>query len=811
MNALARDLRFAFRMLVKNPAFTAAAVLTLALGIGLNTATFSAVHSILLRPLPGVEEPDRLVQLYREWASDFQYGSNSIPHFFSIKEEADVYESVTAWTFVPLNLSEGGQNERIMGEMVSADYFRTLGVRPVLGRGFLPEEDAGPGQHPVAVLSHAFWQDRFGGRPDVIGETITLNGRPFEVVGVAPPEFRGAMPAVTAKLYVPLMMQRELTPGIDRLERRGANFMSVVARLEDGLTAEQARDAMDAMVMGLREQYPEHYDGNTIHLVPQSEAGLHPMFASTQTAMSVLMMVVVGLLLLIACVNVANLFLARARDRRKEIGVRLSLGASRGGVIRQLLVEAGVFALVAGAAGLVLAVFAVDLINAIQVPSDVPMDFDVSISRPVLIFTAAAAVLTGLFFGLAPAVTASKPELVTALKGGDGGRKSKSRATRTLVGVQVALSIILLVSAGLFLRNLRAATTLDKGFDAENLMLVSMDPALQGYDHARTVTFYDQLLDRVRQYPTVTAAGLAEVVPLGFGSQQTGVSIPGYEPGPDEVMSVDYNEATPGYFEAMGIQLLRGRRFTKADDEGGTPTIIINQRFADRFWPGEDPLGKIVQVGSTERTVVGVTETGKYQRLGEDPLPYMYLPWAQAFNSEMTLHVRTDGPPEAILARVREEVRRLDPLMPLYEARTMESHLGITMLPARLGGIVLGIFGVLGLFLAAIGIYGVMAYSVAQRTREIGIRVALGAARGEVIRMVVRQGMTVVVTGVAVGLAGAVAAAQLIRGLLYTDDALDPVTFTAVTVVLLAAAGLATWMPARRAARVDPVRALKTE
>lgn len=811
MNALARDLRFAFRMLLKNPAFTTAAVLTLAVGIGLNTATFSAVHSILLRPLPGVEEPDRLVQLYREWASDFQYGSSSIPHFFSIKEEADVFESVTAWTFVPLNLSEGGQNERIMGEMVSADYFRTFGAQPVLGRGFLPEEDVGPGQHPVVVVSHAFWQDRFGGRADIIGETITLNGRPFEIVGVAPPEFRGAMPAVTANLYAPLMMQRELTPGIDRLDRRGANFMTTVARLKDGVSVEQARGAMDALIVGLREQYPGHYEGNTIHLVAQSEAGLHPMFAGTQTAMSVLMMVVVGLLLLIACVNVANLFLARARDRRKEIGVRVSLGASRGEVIRQLLTEASLFAFVAGAAGLALAVFAVDLLNGIQMPSDVPMDFDVTISRPVLVFTVAAAILTGLLFGLAPALTASKPELVTALKGGDEGRRSKSRATRTLVGVQVALSIILLVSAGLFLRNLRAATTLDKGFEAENLMLVSMDPALQGYDYARTVSFYEQLLDRVRQYPTVVAAGLAEIVPLGFGSQQTGVAVPGYEPGPDEVMSIDYNEATPGYFEAMGIRLLRGRPFTEADVEGAAPTILINQRFADRFWPGEDPLGKVVQVGSTERTVVGVTETGKYQRLGEEPLSYMYLPWAQAFNSEMTLHVRTAGPSEAILARVREEVERLDPLMPLYEARTMESHLGIAMLPARLGGVVLGFFGVLGLFLAAIGIYGVMAYSVAQRTRELGIRMALGAPRADVVGMVIRQGMWVVGIGVAAGLVGAVIAARLIQGLLYTGNALDPVTFLTVTLVLLATAGLATWLPARRAAAVDPVRALKTE
>jgi predicted permease len=811
MNTLRQDIRYAVRILLKSPAFSAVAILTLSLGIGLNTAVFSAVHSLLLRPLPGVEEPDRLVQLYRRWASDFLYGSNSIPHFFSIEKENEVFEGVAAWTFVALNLSDAGQNQRIMGEMVSADYFRVLGARPVLGRGFLPQEDEGPGQHPVVVLSHAFWQDRFGGDPDVVGRTLSLNGRPFEVVGVMGPEFRGAMPAIDVNVYAPMMMQRELMPGVDRMDRRGSNFMSVVARLQPGVTVEQARQSMDRLARGLEEQYPDHYEGNGITVVAQSDAGLHPEFASAQTGMSVMMMAVVGLLLLIACVNVANLFLARARDRRQEMGVRLAIGARRGRLVRQLLTESLLFATLAGVAGLALAFGAVRVLNGVQLPFDFPIEFDVAVRGPVLLFTVGASLLTGILFGLAPAVVASRPELVTALKGAGKRKASRATATRTLVGVQVALSVVLLVSAGLFLRNLQAAATLEKGFRSENLMLVSMDPSLQGYEPARTQELYRQLLEGVRRYPDVVAAGLGEMVPLGFGSQQTGISIAGYEPGPDEVMSIDYNVVSPGYFDAMGIARGVGRAFGEEDAGNAQPVLVINQRFAERFWPGESAIGRRVKVGSTEREVIGVVETGKYRRLGEDPLAFMYLPFAQAFNSEMTLHVRTAGPPEAVLDRVRTEVARLDPMLPLYDARTMESHLGISMLPARLAGYVLGGFGLLGLFLAAIGIYGVMAHSVAQRNREIGIRVALGAARDQVVGMVVRQGMVIVALGATVGLVGAAFAARLLQGLLYTDNAYDPITFVGVPAVLLLAAALATYLPARRAARVDPVTALKSD
>ncbi|MGD2071044.1 MAG: ABC transporter permease, partial [Gemmatimonadota bacterium] len=794
------------------PVFTLAAVTTLALGIGLNAATFSAVHGLLLRPLPGVREPDRLVQLYRRWTSDFIYGSNSIPHYHDLRDRGDdVFESVAAWSFQPLSFSSGGRSERLMGMMVSANFFQTFGVQPAVGRAFIPgEEDTGPGAHPVVVLGHGFWESRFGADPSVIGRSVQINGHPFEVVGVAPADFKGPLSVAAVPAFVPLVMQREVIPGTDRLEARGSNFLTVHARLRDGVTEERAREAMDALHARLIDEFPEDYDDvGGITLVPQSEAGLHPMFRNAQVGMSAVMMAVVGLLLLIACVNVANLFLARARERRKEMGIRLSLGARRGRLVRQLLTESLLFALVSGAAGLALAGLTVRVLNGITPPVDGPWAFGFSLDTPVLLFTLGVAMAAGLLFGMAPAVQASRSETVSALRSEGSRSGSRSRLTRGLVVAQMALSLLLLVSSGLFLRSLQGATELDKGFEADNLLLASVDPGLEGYERDEAEQFWRTLIERVEGLPGVRAAGVAEVVPLGMTSQQNGVSIPGYEFAPDENRSIDYNLAGPGYFEAMGVDLVQGRSF-RADDTDRN-LMVVNQRMADRFWPGESAIGKTVSTGSTDWTVIGVAETGKYQRLGEDPLSYMYFNWPAAWSFPMTLHVRTDGDPAGLTNPIRNLIRELDPDLPVYDVRTMENHLGLALLPARLGGIVLGIFGFLGLFLAAVGIYGVMAYSVAQRRGELGIRVALGADRRRVVGMVLREGMVLALIGAAIGLAAAGGAARLVEGLLYGVDALDPVSFVAVPLILLGVAALAVYVPARRAASLDPSRALRAE
>jgi predicted permease len=813
MGDLLQDLRYSIRMLFKSPVFTAAAVLTLALGIGLNAATFSAVNGILLRPLPGAEEPEHLVQLYRQWPG-LDYGSNSIPHYQDLRDRGgEVFENVAAWYFAAMSLSADGRSERIMGLLVSADFFQTYGVAPAAGRFFIPgQEDREPGAHPVAVLGHGFWEERFGGDPSVVGRTMVLNGHPFQVVGVAPEAFDGPVTFASIPVYVPLMMQREINPGDNLIESRGNNMMSVVARLRDGTTLEQAQERMDALLLQLREEFPDHYDNQVgMLMVPQMDAGIHPMFRSAQVGMSTVMMAVVSLLLLIACVNVANLFLARARERRREMGIRLSLGAGRRRIVQQLLTESLMFGALACAAGLGLAGVAVRVLGNVRPPMDGPWSFSVDMDVRVLAFTLAVSLTATLLFGLVPALQATRADMVSAVKG-DTGTRSRSRASSALVVIQMALSLLLLISSGLFLRSLQGATRIDPGFDdPAHLVLASVDPGLQGYDEPRSREFLDRLLEDVAALPEVRAVGLSDWVPLGLGGSDRSVQIPGYEFSEGERQSLNYACVSEGYLEAMAVGLVEGRTFTRQDDSAGPPVIIVNQRFSERFWPRESALGKVVRTAGRERQVVGVVETGKVRSLGEAPTELMYLPQRELFASGMTLVARASSDPQVVLRRIREIVRGADPDMPVFDVRTMEDHMGIALLPARLGGTVLGLFGVLGLVLAAVGVYGVMACSVAQRTRELGIRIALGSDRAAVLGLVLREGLRLTLVGVVIGLASAAGAARLLGGLLYGIRPLDPVAFTVVPLTLVAVAALAIYLPARRAAGVDPIRALKAE
>ncbi|KPJ83855.1 MAG: hypothetical protein AMS19_02950 [Gemmatimonas sp. SG8_23] len=814
MNDILRDLRFSVRMLLKNPMFTIAAVTTLALGIGLNAATFSTVYGLLLSPLPGTEDPDELVQIYREWPG-IEYGSVSVPHYQDIRDRTEgVFDDVASWYLEPLSVASDGRSERTIGMVVSANFFQTFGVQPALGRAFIPGvEDRDPGAHAVAVVSHGFWESRFGADPGVVGRSISLNGHPFEIVGVAPADFDGPVNFAAPPIYVPLMMANVLTPAFNRLEARGSNSMNVVARLRDDATLDRATERLDAVLLQLREEYPRSYENQVGHtVVLQRDAGIHPSFGDAQRGMSTVMMVVVGLLLLIACVNVANLFLARARDRQREMGIRLSMGASRLRIIQQLLTESLLFSLVAGAAGLGLANVATGFLANFRPPIDGPWAFNVETNSAVLWFTASVSLAAGFIFGMAPALQSAKPDTVSAIKGASSARVGRSRASSALVVAQVALSLLLLISSGIFLRSLQAATQIDPGFDSpRNLVMASVDPGLQGYEEARSRAFWDRMLDEVSALPEVSGVGLAVVAPLSLGSSDRTVNVPGYEFAEGERASLHYTYVSEGYVEAMGIELAEGRSFTRQDDENGPPVMIVNQRFADRFWPGQSALGKIVETGGREWEVIGVVETGKYNSLGEDPTEFMYFPLRIMFRSDRVLVARAEGDPQAVLQRVQQIVRAADPEMPVYDVRTMEDHMGIALLPARLAGSVLGIFGLLGLTLAAVGIYGVMAYSVSQRTRELGIRVALGADRGSVLQLVLGEGLRLAALGTLIGLGGALAAAQLVRGLLYNASPIDPIAFTLVPLTLLGVAALAVYLPARRAARVDPIGALKSE
>jgi len=810
------DLRFAPRMLVKSPLFTSMVVATLALGIGLNTAVFSAVDAILLRPLPGVTRPDELVQVYRT-APGMTYGSLSVPDYVDLRERSQpAFADVAIWSFLQVSYTAGDRPEVALGQIVSANYFSVLGVRPLMGRTFRPDEDTGPGSHPIAVLSYTGWRDRFGSDPSIVGRAITINGRQMEVVGVAPPAFKSTMPVVPPVLYVPLMQLDEMRPGdAGSLTNRGNRFMTGIARLAPGVTVEGARGTMGSVMAGMRSENPGSYTDVEFRLVRQSEAGIHPTMKDAQVGLSAVVMTVVAILLLIACVNVANLFLARARDRAREMAVRISLGAGRWALVRQLLAESMLFAVVSGLAAILVAWWAIGLANRISLPIEIDFRPDLRLSPSVLGFTALLTVVTGMLFGLAPAIQATRPSLIPALKGETPAGESRSRASRGLVVAQTALSIVLLTCAALFLANLRAATTVDKGFVSDRLAMGSLDPSLQGYDRARTADFYQRLLLRLRATPGIESVALTNHVPLGLGSSDRGVWIPGYEPLQGEGMSIHYGIVSPGLLETMGIRLLSGRDFRDMDDSTAARAIIVNQRFVDRFWPGQDAIGRIVRVGSQERgtdhTVIGVVPTGKYQRLGEDPTAYMYFAQAQMWSADMTVIVRATASAESALPQLRREVAALDPDMPVANARTMNNHLGIALMPARLIGAVLGIFGLLGLLLASVGMYGVMAYSVAQRTREIGIRMAIGSSKSMVLGLLMRQGLSLVLVGVVVGVAGALGASRLIRSLLYGDAPVNPIVFAAVPALLTLVAAVATFFPSRRAASIDPLKALRTE
>jgi predicted permease len=813
LDELRHDVRFALRMLAKSPLFTGTVIVTLAIGIGLNTAVFAAIEATLLRPLPGARAPNELVQVYRTYPGDEKFGSNSIPHFRDVRARSSaVFDGVAAWSFTTMSVSASDRPVKVFGNKVSANFFTVLGVNAALGRVFGDAEDEARGASPVAVLSDAGWERLFSRDPRVVGRTLLVNGRQVEVIGVTPPDFHGAMPLVFPVLYMPIQQLTQLQPGAENeSENRSNNFMNVIARVRHDVSLDQATARMNAITTELRAEFPDEYQSSGINLVPQSEAGIGPRFRSAQMGLSAVVMIVAGLLLLVACVNVANLFLARANERAREMAIRLSLGARRGLLFRQLMVESLMFSLVAGAAGIALAWWTITLANRISLPIDLDVRPDLHLSPTVLGYSLTITLLTGILFGLVPALQATQPSLIPALKGETPAGGSRLRASRVLVVAQMALSIVLLIGAGLFVMNLRSATTIDKGFVSDHLLVAELDPSSAGYTNTAASDLYRRLGERLASTPAVQSVAFVETLPLGLNGSDGGVSIPGYVPQANENMSIQYAIAGPNYFRTMGVPLSHGREFTSRDDSAAVRVIVVNQRFVDRFWPGQDGIGKSVKVGGRGYTVIGVVSTGKYKSLGEDPTAHIWYAYAQSNTFGMNVVIRTTGDPAAFIGTLRNEVAALDPNLPLSNARTMDSHLGISLMPARLAGGALGLFGVLGLLLASVGMYGVMGYSVAQRSREIGIRMAIGATGAQVVRMIMRQGLTLVLIGTAIGLVGAVLASRLLSGILYGDSALSPVAFGLVPVLLIGVAAVATFVPARRAAAVDPVIALRSD
>jgi predicted permease len=811
MQTLWQDLRFGARMLFKQPGFTLIAVVTLSLGLGANTAIFSLVNTVLLRPLP-IPQPERVFEI-TPLQKGADVGATSYPLYKDLRDRNQVLEGLAAYRFVPLSLSQNGNNERLWGYLVSGNYFDLLGVRAAQGRMFTQEEDRTPGAHPVAVLSYGYWQRRFGGDPNLVGRTITINNHSFTVVGIAPPEFNGTVLIFSPEIYAPINMAKQIEPGEDWLESRGSGVLQTIGRLKPQVTAAQAKAALDALMAQLGPAYPG-YENFRFSLTPPGL--IVPMLRNATLGFAGVLLGVVSLVLLIACTNLANLLLARSARRRKEIAVRLALGATRFRLVRQLLTESALLAVMGGAVGALLAWWLVELAMAFKPPVDFALTIDLRMDWRVLVFTLGVSLLTGVLTGLAPALQATKPDLIPALKDETSlGGYRRARLRSALVVAQVALSLVLLAGAGLIVRSLQQVQTVGPGFDIEHTVTASVDLNLQGYDEARGVAFQKQLLARIEALPGVRAASYTGNLPLNLDRSSDTFYVEGQPfTRQSDLPEILVTSVWPRYFETMDIPLLAGRDFTTRDGGERARVAIVNESFARRYWPGQSAVGKRFSEDGPNNPfweIIGVVKDSKYFSLGEDSQPFVYFPMMRDYDGAIALVVRASGEPQSLLNALRHEVRQLDANLPVYDAKTMREHMRLSLFPLRTGAWVAGSFALLALGLAGLGIYGVMSYATEQRTREIGIRMALGAQGGDVLRLVIRQGLRLALIGLALGLAGALALTRLMTSVLYGVSATDALTFAGVTLVLALVVVLACWIPARRATRVDPLVALRCE
>jgi predicted permease len=824
METLWQDVKYGARMLAKNPGFTAVAVLSLALGIGVNTSIFSVINAILFKPLP-VPESERLASVFS--ANEERSASNLIreapmayPDYADFRDQTDVFEGLFSYDQAGFALEQGEENLFVMGGKVTGNFFTTLRVEAALGRVFLPEEDLEHGANPVAVLSYPSWTHRFGSDPDIVGKVIHLNGIPFTVVGVAPESFKGLLRGFSPELWVPMSMHATLRPqNPGRLKNRGSRWASVMGRLKPGVTLEQAQAQLETVAERLKTEYPDTNEHRGVSIYASNDIALLPGVDKVLYITSFVVMSLVGFILLIACANVANLLLARATERRREMAIRLAMGAGRGRIIRQLVVESLLLASLAAGAALVVAAWSNSVFNRPDIPLPISIQFDLGLSLDwrVWSYTMTAAVFTALFFGLLPALQASRPDVVEALKdegGRTSGSKTKNRLRNLLVVGQVSLSLVLLIVAGLSVRSLMNAHNIDPGFKTKNLVIAPFAVELRGYDEARGQAFYDQLTERMRTTPGVVSVASALHLPLTFEIRTT-KAIPQREAStPEEKWpEVGTTAVSPRYFETMGVPLLAGRDFTHRDDKDPPPVVIINEELAQRYWPGENPLGQTLVIGRAEREyeVVGVAKTHKYRTLGESSRLYVYQSLRANYEGAQQTIVRTAGDPSSFLTTVRNEARAIDPKVPTFGIKTLENSIGVVLLLPRMTAGLFGLFGLLGLLLASVGIYGVIAYTVSQRTHEIGIRMALGAQRTDIMQMVLKQGLLLTGVGVVIGLLAAFGLTRFLSGILYGIGATDILTFAGVSGALLLVALLACYVPARRATKVDPMVALRYE
>lgn len=813
MGTLLKDLRYGLRMLAKTPAFTVVAVLSLALGIGATTTVFSLMDAVMLRSLP-VQHPEQIVRVATTIPGNEPHYDFSYPLYTGLRDHNQSLSGLVAYSTSDFGVVAGDQTERIRGELVSSNYFSVLGVQPSIGSAFTTSDES-PGAPRAAVISDALWSRLLNRDPSVMNKTIALNGRNFSIVGVAPKNFSGLLRGMQTDVWIALPHESDFEENPKLLSSATMSWLNLAGRLKPGVSIQQAQTQLTSLLPGVSS--PPRESGNEGVLLTEAAGGNGAYVAELSRPITLLFLAV-ALILAIACANVASLLLARARSRGKEIGVRLALGATRPRIVRQLMTESLLLSVAGGALGLLLTFWTSGLVSGFLAATEDALSFDVAPNLRVLIFTLAVSVATVLLFGVIPALKASRVDLVPTLKDVNSTSPVLSRFSRgpslqsLLVVTQVALSLILLAGAGLFVRSLWKLQGIDKGFTGANVMAFSLNMGLQGYDKGRGANFYAAALENVSSAPGIESVTLASSLPAtagGMSRMQLGPN--DTKPAVDEEVSIDMVTVAPRFFETTGLPLLQGRDFRHIDNEKSAKVMIVNETMARKFWPQTDPVGRSFSDGQDTYEVVGVARDTKYRNLREPPGMTMYQPLAQAYVPTMSLVVRTATDPAKFVPLVQNRLHSIEPALTIYNVTTLLERVGRSLYVERMQSVILGILGLLALVLTAIGVYGVVAYSVAQRTHELGIRMALGAQRKDVLKLVLRRGLVLVAWGSVVGLVACYWLTRLIASQLYGVSPYDPATLVSVAVLLAAVALLASFVPARRATKVDPLVALRYE